>query len=321
MGVVVVTSAGALAREQGASESSRRVELRVVVSLPPLKGLVEPLLPEGAEVTMLMRPGRSEHGYEFTPADLRAVADADVVVLNGLGLEARVERAIEREEREGRQVVIFSRVVGEEGEEGEVGEEAHPRPLPQGGVEEEHVHGPACEHEHGPVDQHLWLDPVLVGRLVPAVRDAIANALRADGVWTAEIGADLDARASELVERVRAVDRAWREGLEPHQGKSVVTHHNAFPRAAERYGFRIATVIRGMTGQEPTPSQFTGVIKRIKDEGVKAVFFEPQFNPATAQRIAKAAGVEALELDPLGDGDWEGLMRKNLESLVRGLSR
>src|ERR1051325_6125673 len=73
--------------------------LKVVVTVAPLRGLIEPLLPEGSTVTVLMQPGKSEHGYEFTPADMAAVAKADLVLYIGLGLEGRLEATIKGREK------------------------------------------------------------------------------------------------------------------------------------------------------------------------------------------------------------------------------
>src|SRR5436190_24294409 len=84
------------------------VALKVVVTIAPLKGLVEPLLPPGSTVTVLMQPGKSEHGYEFTPGDIAAMAKADLFVYVGLNLEGRVESTLKKQEAPKRQVVCFA---------------------------------------------------------------------------------------------------------------------------------------------------------------------------------------------------------------------
>src|SRR5882724_10246857 len=84
------------------------IPLKVVVTIAPLKGLVEPLLPEGSTVTVLMQPGKSEHGYEFTPGDVAAMAKADLFVYVGLGLEGRIEAAAKRQASADHQVLCFA---------------------------------------------------------------------------------------------------------------------------------------------------------------------------------------------------------------------
>jgi zinc transport system substrate-binding protein len=291
--------------------------LRVVVTVAPLKGIVEPLLPPGSSVRMLVAPGRSEHGQDLTPGDLGALADADVVVYVGLGLEPTVEKALRSHPRPGRREVCFATSVGigtrAEGAKQECGERAE-NSGKAGHAHEAHA---ACEHA---VDPHLWLDPVLVEQFVPVLAGEIRAAVGAGREAAPAFIEDLGAREAGMLRRVREVDRAWRERLAPWKGQAIVTHHNAFSRPAERYGLRVAAVIRGTENAEPSPAQIAAVVETIRREKVRAIFVEPQFGAGVGERIARAAGVRVASLDPLGDGDWFKMMKANLESLERNLS-
>ncbi|MDX2132221.1 MAG: metal ABC transporter substrate-binding protein [Planctomycetota bacterium] len=278
--------------------------IRAVVTIPPLKGILEPLLPEGSTVTVLMPPGRSEHGYEFTPKDLAAVARADLVFYVGLALEPRVEQTLAKDPRPTRQVVCFADAVG----------------IKADAAHEHHDHDHDEHCDHGPVDQHLWLDPVLVAQVVPALATSVRAAAERAAPLSPAARNDLASREASLVARVRAVDDAWRIRLAPFQGRPIVTHHNAFPRPAARYGLRVAAVIRGFENAEPTPARLAEVVQAIRAERVRAIFAEPQFNQSTARRIAQAAGVSVATLDPLGDGDWFQLMGSNLDALAANLA-
>jgi zinc transport system substrate-binding protein len=304
--------------------------LRVVVTIAPLKGLVEPLLPDGSTVTVLMQPGKSEHGYEFTPADVAAVAKADLVVYVGLGLEGRIEEAAKRQSAGGRRVVCFADAVGIKPGPAQDGEDEHQekgdeKKEPKGG-EGHHHH----EHEAGYVDPHLWLDPVLVGKLIDVLEPKVHAATELSTTGGCGWGVDVkalqqeferaSAAATDLRERIQAVDKEWTDRLAPLKGRSVVTHHNAFSRPAERYGFKVAAVIREFETSEPSPGDIAKVVEAIRKEHVKTIFVEPQFNGAAAERIAAKAGVKVGHLDPLGDGDWFKMMKSNLDALVAGLS-
>lgn len=278
--------------------------LNVVVTIPPLKGMITPLLPDGANVRSLMPPGRSEHGYEFTPSDLAALAKADVVVLVGLGLEVRVEKALKDKQVNGRQVINLGSALG----------------LEQKG---EHVHAEECNHDHDHgsewVDQHVWLDPVLVQSLVPKMRDGIAAAMQRKGATREQLLA-LSVKADAWTTKVAEVHEQYESRLALVKGRSFVTHHNAFSRVADRYGIKVAASIRQIEASEPTPADIAAAVKAIREGGAKAVFVEPQINQSAPRRIAAAAKVRVGVLDPLGDGDWLALMQKNLDSLVSGLS-
>jgi zinc transport system substrate-binding protein len=293
------------ARQQPANPAA----LHAVVTIAPLKGLIEPLLPPGSSVTILMEPGRSEHGYEFTPADMAAMAKADVFVYVGLGLEGRIESTLAKQTMPKRQVVCFADAVGIKAPQ--EGEDRH----------SDHDHD-AHEHEEGPgyVDPHLWLDPILVGQLVPALRDAVYKAEEVNGAVSEAERKRLDEVAASLSDRIKTVDQEWARRLAPLKDRPVVTHHNAFGRPAARYGFRVAAVLREIEGSEPTPGDIQKVVEAIRAQGVKVIFVEPQFNAVAAERIAQVANVKIGKLDPLGTGDWFALMKSNLDALVSNLT-
>lgn len=282
-------------------------------------GLIKPLLPEGSTVQSLMPPGRSEHGFEFTPSDLSALAKADIVVLVGLGLEPRVEKELEAHPVEGRQIVNLGTELGLH-QKDDVHDHGHDHDAKDGPAHGEagHVHTDTCDHGEGWVDQHVWLDPVLVQGLIPTMKDAVAAALKHRGAPAGAIET-LDAASQSWTEKVVEVHTKYTEQLEPLKGRVLATHHNAFSRIAERYGLTIAASIRELEDSEPTPAEIARAVKAIRDGKVRAVFVEPQMNQAVPRRIAEMAKVKVGLLDPLGDGDWLALMEKNLESLVANL--
>jgi len=303
-------------RRESAGKASRAAgPLRIAVTIPPLGGLVRALSPADARITVLMAPGRSEHGYEFTPNDLAELGRADVVVYIGLHLEPRVEGFLSDHPRSNRVDVRFADAAGvKDGGPGD-GHDGHDHK--DHGHEHHDDHGGHDEHAHGTVDPHVWLDPVLVMGAVPALAAAIRRGAEDVGAGTA----DLAARAAGLTERLVTLDRRYREALAPFAGASIVTHHSAWGRLAERYGLRVASVIREIEGGEPTPGAIAASVAAIKAEGVKTVFVEPQFSPDAARRIAEVAGVNLGTLDPLGDGDYFAMMERNLAELVKGLGR
>jgi zinc transport system substrate-binding protein len=261
---------------------------------------MQALAPPDATVRTLMPPGRSEHGYEFTPSDIAAVGQADVVVYVGLGLEPAVDKFVRRKPSDRRRVVVLGDVLGIDHEH-----------------DHHHEHGEACDHA---VDVHVWLDPILMRAVVPELRRAIEEAQRSAGRLTDRERTRLDQAQAELIRRLDDLDREFREALEPLRGAAIVTHHSAFGRLAERYGLRVAAVIRPVEGSEPTPAQIAQVVEAMRREGVGVIFVEPQFSEAAARRIAERTGARIGRLDPLGTGDYFALMRANLASLVQHLT-
>jgi zinc transport system substrate-binding protein len=295
-----------------AATPAKATPLNVVVTVPPLKSIVEPLLPPGSTITMLMKPGQSEHGYEFTPDDIAKLAKADMVVLVGLALEPRIEETIKRQREAGQ---ATQRVAINWGESLNFQQDPH--------AYEHHDHGAGCTHGHGWVDQHLWLDPSLVQKFVPTLQESVLKAQRAKLPAGSELSAEevarVDVAAEQLTTLATQIDLEYRTALEPFKGRAIVCHHDAYGRLAERYGLKVAAAIKSSTASESSPSELANVVKAIREHDAQAVFIEPQFDPSVASRVAKAAGVRVATLDPLGQGDWAATMRSNLQSLTQNL--
>ena len=287
--------------------------LRVVVTIPPLEGLIAPLLPEGSEVRGLVPPGASPHGYELTPDDAAALARADLVVFVGLGLEPGVMTALARRGRDGPIQICMAEILGIGGEPDHGHDHAHDD-------HDDHVdHGGHEGHAHGPIDEHLWLDPVLVAAFVGEAGGVITGLLRerrapAEAIEAVERG------TASLRARVGDVDAAYRERLSPHRGAKIVTQHAAWGRLADRYGLVIARVVMPVEAHDPNPGDVAAAAEAMRREGVAAVFSEPQLSRTASERLAGLAGVPFGELDPVGDTDWVRLMMRNLDELESKLA-
>lgn len=281
--------------------------VRVVVSVPPLEGLCRALLPEDAEVRVLVKPGQSPHGFEPSPSDIAAVSKADLVVLVGMGIEAGLPESV----REGDRVVSMAGVLGMgDGAEGDAGS----GDAGKGDGHGDHGHG------EGGADPHLWLDPGLVGAFVPELGERVRRAMRRAGAPEAEVER-VTRRADDFLREVEGVDRSYREALAGLQGDAIITQHDGWSRLAGRYGLVIAGVIQVAHEGEPTPGHIAEVVAAAKRDHARAVFAEAQLDATLAERVAEQIGVPVGRLDPLGDGDWAAMMRANLKELAGTIAK
>lgn len=295
---------------------SVRAPMKVVVTIAPLKGLVEPLLPKGSSIELLIPPGVSEHGYEIPLPKLATLARCDLVVTVGLGLDGRVTSFLAERPREGRRSVEFAKAAGVAGAAACDHDHDH-----AGHDHAQHDHA----HQHA-VDPHLWLDPALASKLVQAASESLrelekARSRPADGAarpGVVEALAEINAAERALLARLSELDSAYRTRLAACPTRTLVVAHDAWGRLAGRYGLR-AVALSGLTAGEPTPKAISDAVNAVRAEAARAVFCEPQLNPAASERVAKATGVPLLKIDPLGDGDYFTMMRRNLDELVRGL--
>lgn len=311
--------------KQAASPPREPGPLRVVATIAPLGALIREALPEGAQLRVLLTPGQSEHGYEPTPQDMAALARADLAVYVGLGLDARVEEFLRKNPSSRRVDLCVAEALGLElaahgpGGGGESGDEhAGHEPV-------DHDHEPSAiddhdGHAHGAIDPHVWLDPMLMKSFAGPLGAAVEQAARAAGPLSAEEATRLAALRDSLVRRLDDLDAEYRSVLTPLSGRSIVTHHNAWGRLAGRYGLKVAAMLRPVESAESTPADIARAVEAVRASGATAIFVEPQFNGESARRVARAAGVKVLVLDPLGGEDYFAMMRANLGALRSGLA-
>lgn len=321
--------AAALAPAQPPAPTNSEKEqspLRVVVSIAPLKGLVEPILKEAGiagTVEVLIPPGRSEHGYEYPPSKLARLESADLVVLVGLGLDKPVRKFIEslppRAGEPGarkRRVVVFADAVGVDPNREAAGEPGHKDHGDEGHTDHDAAQPHDHDHDHHGPDPHIWLDPVLVERFVGVLAQQVADAA---GPGT-PAAARAEAAGKALRQRVKAVDEEYARACNGFATKTIVVGHDAWGRLAARYGLKTVP-IAGLTATEPTPRALEAAASAIKARGLKVIFVEPQISDRAGRLLAAATGAEVRKLDPLGNGDWFAMMNANLRELERALGK
>lgn len=302
VGLATALSAGQPANPERAAEAQAgapapaAAAVRAVVSIPPLRGLIEPLLPPGSSVEVLIPPGVSEHGYEIPPAKLAALARADLVVHVGLGLEPQVLKFLAGNPRPARLVVEAAS-------------------IPAVAARSKTITPHVCEGDHDhdahtlAADPHLWLDPQMARALVQHVAAELARQAPSPR---------LAAAAESLVQRIDLIDARYARAIRQAAQKTIVVAHDAYGWLAARYDLDVVA-IAGLAGGEPKPDDIRDAIRAVREQRVAVVFAEPQLNPAAARRVAQGAGVRLGMLDPLGDGDWFKLMETNLAALRDGL--
>jgi zinc/manganese transport system substrate-binding protein/manganese/iron transport system substrate-binding protein len=235
------------------------------------------------QVSALVPNGTDVHTYEPPPAQIAKLSQAKLVVMNGLDLEAGLEKVI-------RENVSSSATVLE---------------LAAG--------LPTLED-----NPHLWLDAQIAMTYVERIRDALASV---DPAGADVYRANAEHYLGELRTLDQEVTAAV-ESIPPERRK-LATFHDAYPYLARRYGLEIVGFVVEGGGKEPSAQEVANLAKAIRDEKVPAVFKEPQFSARILELAADDAGVEVCSLysDALDDkvGTYVELMRFNADELARCL--
>jgi zinc/manganese transport system substrate-binding protein/manganese/iron transport system substrate-binding protein len=303
---LLVACAGMSGRPGASPEPSPSGEtaLQVVVSLPVFVSLVEAVGADRVQVSSLVPGGSDPHTYQPSPRDAQALAEAAVVFVNGLGLEEWLTDLIASAGSEARVVELGEGLATLQDEHGHEESEGTP--------EAEHAH----EHEAG--NPHLWLDPDYAIEYVRRIAQTLAE-LDPEGAATYQ------GNAERYIAEIEAFDAWAREQVDriPLERRKLVTFHDAFPYFAEHYGFELVGVIVISPGREPSPRELAQLADLIRQQGVPAIFTEPQFNPKLAETLARETGAVVLELysdtPPAGE-DFLGMMRRNIAHVVEGLA-
>jgi ABC-type Zn uptake system ZnuABC Zn-binding protein ZnuA len=277
---------------QAATKAPADERLQVVATTTVLADIVGAVGGDRVAIDSVVPAGVGPEDYEPRPDDARKLADADLIVANGVGLDDFLTDIIDAAGS-----ATSERLVLGEG-------------IPTITVD-------------GEENPHFWLDPTLVERYyVPAIRDTL-------GRLAPNAKADIDANATTYLAALRELDESSRSKLAsiPPERRKLVTFHDAFPYFAEHYDFELVGVILENPGQEPSAADLAALVQTVKAAGVTAVFSEAQFDPKLAQTLADEAGitrvVTTLYNDALGPppaDTYIGLMTWDVDEIVKALA-
>jgi ABC-type Zn uptake system ZnuABC Zn-binding protein ZnuA len=258
-----VLGAGCAAAESGASSGA----LDVVATTSFLADIAQNVAADRFRVQSLIPLETDPHTFEPAPSDLREVASADLLIVNGGGLEGPLLTTLKN-------VAGDTTVV-----DASAGLSTR---TPQPGE-------PALET--GGTDPHFWLDPTLVKTYVANIAAAFSAADPA-GAQTYR------ANAAAYDEKLDALD-AWitRQIAQiPEADRKLVMNHASHGYYADRYGLRVVgTVLPSVTtGETPTARQLADLTAAIRATGVRAIFVEADENPGLARQIAAETGVQVV---------------------------
>ncbi len=295
---VSVIVALALAATPVAAQQATGGPLNVVATFSILGDFAKNIGGERVSVTTLVGPNSDTHVYTPTPSDAKKIADAKLVIVNGLGLEGWLSRLVKSSGSKAMTIVATKGVATRK-------------------IEDGHDHGP------GDADPHAWQSVVNAKTYVTNIRDALTTADPA--------GADAyKANAVAYLAKLDVLDREIRETVSkiPPQRRSVISTHDAFGYFAAAYGIKFIAPQGVSTESEPSARDIAAIITQIKKQKIPAVFLENVSDPRLMRRIAAETGANiggTLYSDSLTDEKgpaptYIDMVRHNIKALTSALS-
>ena len=292
---------------EAASETVESTPISVVVTNNIVADWVENIGGDHVEVFSLLPVGADPHAFQPGAKDVAKIADADLVLSVGLGLEESWLKELLRNAARDPSTIV------------ELGEVVDPIQFTESHREEVAM---LEELGHGIHDPHFWFDPLRVKR---AVNDIAARL----SVLDPDRGDTFTANASAYNEQLDDL-HAWtmeQVGMVPEDRRLLVTSHDSLGYFANLYGFEVVGVILSITTEvEPSAADLADLIHEIEEFSAPAVFGETTVSERLAETVAAESGAKVVRLHsgslgPEGSGaeSYIEMMRTNVERIVEAL--
>jgi len=284
----------------GCSAVSGSDRPHVVVTTNILGDVVEQVLGDQVDVTVLMPPNSDPHSSEISAKQAATMGDADLIVSNGLGLEEGLQQHLDRAEDARAPMLV-------------AGDEIEVVPYASGDAE-------------GTPDPHFWTDPATMVDVVDALEEKAGDI---DGIDVEQLHRDASAYRDELTRLDADMTSAF--AAIPPERRALVTNHHVFGYLADRFDFTVlgAVIPGGSTLAAPSASDLRSLVDAIETAGVPTIFAESSQPDRLVQVLADEAGIdvavvelftESLSEPGAGADSYLTMMRTNSLRIETGLS-
>jgi zinc/manganese transport system substrate-binding protein len=288
-----------------ASSAYAQEKLPVVATFSILGDIVSNVGGDRVAVKTLVGPNGDAHVYSPSPADAKTLADAKVIVTNGLGFEGWLARLVKSSNSKAPNIVASNGI--------------KPRKL---AGKHSHGHGHSHGHSHADGDPHAWQSVANVKVYVANIRDGL---IAADPAGKATY----EANAAAYLAKLDALDREVRETIAriPPERRKIITTHDAFGYFKDAYGVDFIAPQGVSTDSEASARDVARIITQVKKQKIPAIFMENISDTRLLTRIASETGAKVggtLYSDALTDEKgpaptYIDLIRHNIRTLSAAL--
>ncbi|MCM3322939.1 metal ABC transporter solute-binding protein, Zn/Mn family [Cytobacillus kochii] len=300
------------ASDKGTTQSSEEV-LTVYTTVYPLQYFTERIGGDLVDVKTVYPPGSDEHTYEPSQKDMIKMADSDLFIYLGLGLEGFVDQAKDILSNEGvKMIAAGEHLAIENTEQHEHDDHEHEH-------EHEHDHD---GHDHGDVDPHVWIDPVYGQQLAEEIKTQLITALP-------EHEEEFTANFDQLNEELNKLNDKFTSMVENADKNKFIVSHAAYGYWESRYGLEQISVAGLSTSSEPSQKQLQNIIQTANENTLDTIYFEQNVSSKLTEIVQSEIGAESLQLHNLAvlteadinEGEnYFTLMERNIDNLEKGLN-
>jgi ABC-type Zn uptake system ZnuABC Zn-binding protein ZnuA len=298
----IVFSLVACRKSEEKPAATTEAKLNVVTTVAPITSIAENVGGDRIQLTGIIPEGINSHTFEPIPSDSQLLANADLVIINGLDLEIPTVKLAQANMKKGAAILSL-------------GDKTI--------AESDYIFDFSFPKANGHPNPHLWLNPLYAIRYAELVRDEL---IRLDP----KNKKIYEANTAQYLKKLAAFDQAIKEAVAtiPAGNRRLLTYHDSWPYFARRYGFRVIGAVQPSDFSDPSPREVARLIDQIRKEKVPAVFGSEVFPSPVLEQIAretKTRYIDKLRDDELPEKpgapqhSYIGMMIENLTIMFEAL--
>lgn len=285
-------------QEAASSPVPQSPKTKIVTTFLPIYLFTKAVAGDAADVEILVPPGTEVHEYQAKPENVKAIATANILVKNGLGLEEFLEATVKNAQNPKLTEIDSSKGI----------KALQPiSPIVKTTKTEK-------DHNNETGNPHIWLDPVLAKQQVTNIRDGLIAADPQNKVT-------YETNAAAYIKELENLHNEFQQRLKKTPNCTFVTFHDAFPYIAKRYNLKQVAVVE-IPEDQLSPADVKNVVNTVKKYKVKALFSEPGVDNKLLQSLSQDLKLSLQTLDSLETGQTEPqhyfqAMKANLQTLEK----
>lgn len=239
------------------------------------------------------------HDYTLMPKDMKALAAAKAVVINGAGMEEFLEKAVEMSD-----ALVIDSSVGIE--------------IIGADEEDNHEHESEEEHSHDHSgNAHIWMSPKNAAKQTENIAQGL---IKVFPQYKEKISDNLKI----YLQKLDSLDSKIKSELASCKGAEFISFHEAYDYFAADYALSFAASVDSDDGAEPGTKELVRLTELIKSKDIKAIFTEPDYQGSSADVLSNETGVPVYTLNPVTSGDgakdsYEKIMLENCETIKKAV--
>ncbi len=303
--------------------------LKIVTSFFPIYDLAKGIVGDKAEVVNLTKTG-SAHGFEPSVQDMEDIVKSDLLIVNG----AHFESWIDKVKDENLNILTMSDFVDVKKAEDDHDHDHEHKHEDDHDHDHEHKHEDdhdhdheddhdhdhehEHDHDHGGVDPHFWTNPANARKMLKAIKDKIVEIDSENKEFYEKNYEELDKKFDQLASE-------YDEALKKYNGKHIVVPHKAFSYIFDPYNIEQIAMAGINSTDDPNTGRIAEIIKEMKENNIKTVFYEYGHSDKVAQTIANEVNgtvkpittLEVINEEDINKGETlVSLMKMNIDNIV-----